>query len=298
MSLTPLQINAIAKEVNKNSPMLEVLKIYGIDTGKDKTGKMHCPSLAHTDKVASAVYYPRTNTIFCFSENKVFNPINIVREQEGCDFFTACEILKDRFNIELPYQLPREAQKDFKDRFPLNEYDYSILGLSKETVINIPIAYKKAKGRDTVDYIEGAIWQDGKPLVSIPEICDAYNVGYEEADDILSNLFTKICSEKDNMDYASYSFAITYETRHYGIRDLFKEDPVGFAYLIYSKATERLEYFNELSQSPAKSGKQAYFINKSINRLEKLIDDYKDKCVTWENDSPVFDNEADFEVER
>jgi hypothetical protein len=266
--LTKKEVYELTKEINQKVPMIDVLKYYGLDTKRTNDGKIKCPCILHTDKVPSAKFYAKNNIVYCFSESRTMRPVDIVREREGVSAVQACRILAERYGISTYYNMSRE-----NDPFPLNDYDYRYLGLSKETVIQVPKRFVLDKRGE---YIDGYVIdkETKEVLFTTDDVCSALNIRTDEADALISKLITDECDKgKYQYDYTTDTYTVEFSVINYGLRDLYKQDKEAFSSLIYGKAVEMLEKYEKQGKFP-KSDKQKVFLEKAVERLTELKQTY------------------------
>lgn len=64
------------------------------------------------DRKPSGRLYPDSNTIYCFTCGKVRDTIELVREKEGLDFWTAVKTLEERYRLpSLPWDADDASRK-------------------------------------------------------------------------------------------------------------------------------------------------------------------------------------------
>ncbi len=69
----------------------DMLSIYDlIEQVDDRTRprKIHCP--AHDDRTKSAQVYPESNSIYCFTEGRSYDPVGLVAEEQSIGVGAAC----------------------------------------------------------------------------------------------------------------------------------------------------------------------------------------------------------------
>jgi hypothetical protein len=71
--------------------------------------KIHCP--VHDDKTKSAQVYPESNSLFCFTENRTYDPVGLVAEQEGLSIPAACDYIERNAGVRW------ERQEEDGDEF-------------------------------------------------------------------------------------------------------------------------------------------------------------------------------------
>ncbi len=54
--------------------------------------KIHCP--VHDDRTKSAQVYPDTNSVFCFTEGRSYDPVGLVAEEESLSIPAACAFIE------------------------------------------------------------------------------------------------------------------------------------------------------------------------------------------------------------
>ncbi len=126
------------KALNADVPIREAMKMYaGIAAEGNKM--VHCPSPNHTDKKPSAKIYDNTNGCKCFSCQKFFTPIELVKEYNpNLSFPEICQKLIEDFGLN-PYHYSNlaeieafeQAQREhrFIDYFPLAQSELDFIGV-------------------------------------------------------------------------------------------------------------------------------------------------------------------------
>lgn len=265
MSLTHSQIIENGKAVNTQVSILNVLASYGLSTSINGYNCLPCPSIVHEDKHPSAKYYPKTNSIFCFAEAKSFTPLSIVQEREGISYVQAYLKLAEEYNVSLPY--PHKAEKDSKDIFPLKPTDYAMLGITNETVMQIPVGVEKTKDMKDCTYIEGELYVNGSPIVSVEEIVRINHCSYKEADDTVWKMMEEYSDGKNKISYFPQYYKEKDDTVCYGLRDLWKNDREAFTFIVGNKANEALQ---SLIAQKREVGID-YSLDKLISRCEEIL---------------------------
>jgi hypothetical protein len=93
---------ARADRIRAEIPILEVLASYGyaVAPGDDREQQFPCDLHGDgTDGKPSARVYPDTNQFYCFACSTSRDSIQTVREKEGLDFRSACDLLERRFHL-------------------------------------------------------------------------------------------------------------------------------------------------------------------------------------------------------
>lgn len=94
--------------IRKDVPVDDLLSHYGyrIVPGMGREQQFSCDLHGDgTDGKPSGRYYPESNSWYCFACRKARDPIQTVREKEGCDFGTALSFLEAKYNLPpLPWE--------------------------------------------------------------------------------------------------------------------------------------------------------------------------------------------------
>lgn len=78
MKLTPEQRN----QLNKVVPLRDLGEMLGLDWSMRRS--IYCP-FHENSKTMAAKVYPETNSIYCFSEQRAFYPVDVMYELLGWD---------------------------------------------------------------------------------------------------------------------------------------------------------------------------------------------------------------------
>ena len=82
-----------------NTPILEILKIYGV-VFQNGIKKTICPLPDHKDKTPSFLYYPDTNSFYCFGSKSGSKPVDFVSKMERVERHIAAQIiLENNFSV-------------------------------------------------------------------------------------------------------------------------------------------------------------------------------------------------------
>lgn len=74
---------------------------------RSRPRKIHCP--VHDDRTKSANVYPESNSLYCFTEGRVYDPVGLVAEQEGLSIPAACAYIERNAGVRWERQ---EADED------------------------------------------------------------------------------------------------------------------------------------------------------------------------------------------
>jgi DNA primase len=117
-----------ADRIKAEIPLLEVLASYGYAVhpgGGDREQQFSCDLHGDgTDSKPSARAYPDTNQWYCFACATSRDAIQTVREKEGLDFRSACDLLERKFGLP---PLPWDPEEDEAGHLDL------------ESVLSVPI---------------------------------------------------------------------------------------------------------------------------------------------------------------
>lgn len=69
--------------------------------------KIHCP--VHDDRTKSAQVYPATNSLYCFTEGRSYDPVGLVAEEQGITIPAACAYIERNAGVRWERQ---EKQSD------------------------------------------------------------------------------------------------------------------------------------------------------------------------------------------
>jgi len=89
-----------------------LLSIYDmIEPVDDRTRprKIHCP--VHDDQTKSAQVYPESNSIYCFTEGRSYDPVGLVAEEQDLTVWAACEYIES--NVGVRWERVARDQDDF-----------------------------------------------------------------------------------------------------------------------------------------------------------------------------------------
>lgn len=106
-----------ADRIRAQVPIIQVLAHYGyhIDpNGGDREQQFSCDMHGSgRDAMPSARAYPDSNSFYCFGCGRTRDPIQLVREKEGLDFWKAIKILEARFHLpKLPWEQDAPEEDD------------------------------------------------------------------------------------------------------------------------------------------------------------------------------------------
>ncbi len=108
-----------------------------------------CPSPDHADKRPSAHIYTDRNICRCFSCNRSFDTIDMVKMTLGADWREACDFLIERFGCEGFYE--DRVYNPGEEQFPLTKDDLIALGLdARSKPIPLKVNYDEKADRMTV----------------------------------------------------------------------------------------------------------------------------------------------------
>lgn len=188
-------------DVKKAINMRTVLESYGIKVSGHRN--IPCISKEHTDKHPS-MRVGDTNC-YCFSCKANMSVIDVVMEFENVDSKQACQILNERFNLNLT-PIHRVA---YEDNLPISAINYAFLGLEKKDGYyyekygenNTPIHYglRELYAEDKMLYYE--ILND-KLLEKIESIKEREETARQELAESLS--FLNKCDIPNNLTNAEY----------------------------------------------------------------------------------------------
>lgn len=91
-----------ADRIRSEVPIIEVLATYGYAVSVDGGREQQFSCDLHgdgSDSKPSARVYPDSNQWYCFACSTSRDAIQTVREKEGLDFRTACDLLEKRFHL-------------------------------------------------------------------------------------------------------------------------------------------------------------------------------------------------------
>jgi hypothetical protein len=94
--------------------MADLLIGYGYPIrGGDREEQFSCDLHGDgRDRKPSGRFYPDSNTIYCFTCGKVRDTIELIREKEGLDFWSAVKILEERYRLPpLPWEADDTSRK-------------------------------------------------------------------------------------------------------------------------------------------------------------------------------------------
>lgn len=102
----------------------QVLSYYKIDFyNYGEREQIHCPF--HLDKKKSARVFYSTNTLFCWTCNKVWDVVEFVKDMEEIDFYKACGFLCRVFGIQNITSDYMKKFNKYRKKLPSSLNDYS-----------------------------------------------------------------------------------------------------------------------------------------------------------------------------
>lgn len=151
-----------SQDIKAAVPIADVLAMYGMRN--DANRMIPCPDINHSDTHPSAKIYPQSNTCHCFACNANLNPIDIVMQQEGVNFPQACEILIDRFGLDVEWYADRVSDKpgnEKKEVFPVSPRELKLLGLAMTVDLKEPYMDKQGHMQlKHTPYSMTALWKE------------------------------------------------------------------------------------------------------------------------------------------
>jgi DNA primase len=113
----------LVEAIKSSVSIYNVLDIYKISYMGDVKEQINCP-FHGADVKKSARIYPDTNTVFCWTCDKVWDVIEFVKEMEDMSFGSACNLLIKRFSINIHMEDYEERFYKIKNTIPFTG-DYS-----------------------------------------------------------------------------------------------------------------------------------------------------------------------------
>lgn len=73
--------------------------------------KIHCP--VHDDRTKSAQVYPESNSLYCFTEGKTYDPVGLVAEEMSLSIPAACEYIEKNAGVRWEHVDDDEEATEF-----------------------------------------------------------------------------------------------------------------------------------------------------------------------------------------
>lgn len=103
-------MNDRIRAVREAVSIYDLLAERGVQVAsRSRNEKIYCP--VHDDRHKSAVVYPESQEVFCFTEGRTYDVVSLVQEWESLEWWEACAWLEGR--VGLVYEKQDNPQDEF-----------------------------------------------------------------------------------------------------------------------------------------------------------------------------------------
>lgn len=267
---------------------ISILDVIGEYVSLKKAGlycKGHCPF--HHEKTASFTVSPHKEIFYCFGCHEGGDVITFITKVEHCTPFEAIKHLADRYNIDIPENLLKEARstesaEDKNRYFDLCEMvaNWCAENLLKFPAVMAYVVKQRAISKESIDHFSIGYFPGGLPAINrLLSYARAHNI---LADDLIQ---ANILAQGKTILYSPFEERIIFPIKDHLGRFC------GFGGRRFKEHDERAKYYNSRENQFFTKGSLLFGLDsakKSINDTEKvfLVEGYTDCIAMWQHGYP------------
>ncbi len=119
-ALRASSVSEIAERIHAANAMVSIYDLIEEVSSQTEPRQIHCP--IHTDARKSARVFPDSNSVYCWTCARAYDPVAIVSEQEGIGVTAACRYIEDNAGVRW-VRIEERAGQDFWDLLVRAEAD-------------------------------------------------------------------------------------------------------------------------------------------------------------------------------